>query len=174
MKKVKKVVICCLLVTSFSLSSCQNPDVQWYKTGTYTFYASNNVQHSELFFNDDSSFNIRKISNVDSINKKEKGRWFVKNSFVDDQNGNEADYSILIEWNNCYFENCSWTECIADSIYLNNVCDVFSNSEDILFKNLSGLAMFLRFYESSGDYFAELAFTPSKYETMFYTFILNV
>ena len=76
--------------------------------------------------------------------------------------------------NNCYFENCSWIECIAGCIYLNNESDVFSNSEDILFKNLSGLAIFLRFYESGRNYFAELAFTPSGYESMFYTFVLNV
>ena len=62
-------------------------------------------------------------------------------------NGKEPVTSInTIKIDNCYFENCSWTECIAGCIYLNNECDVFSNSEDILFKNLSGLAMFLRFY----------------------------
>ena len=172
--KYKKSINVITVVASIAVFGCQNVDVQWYKTGTYSFYASNNVQHSELFFNDNSTFNVSKISNLDSINKKEKGRWFVEKPFDLDENGNESDYSVLIEWNNCYFENCSWTECIAGCIYLNNECDVFSNSEDILFKNLSGLGMFLRFYESGRDYFAELVFTPSGYESMFYTFVLNV
>lgn len=80
--KYKKSINVITVVASIALFGCQNVDVQWYKTGTYSFYASNNVQHSELFFNDNSTFNISKISNIDSINKKEKGRWFVENLLI--------------------------------------------------------------------------------------------
>lgn len=160
-----------ILIMTFSLYGCKNYDVEPFYDGIYTVKTINGIDDEDIF-NQNTTIEIsHELLSYEVDYRNDIGTWHHMSLYLSD------DVYLIhyhLTWNNCYFENCSGTECIAGCIYLNNECDVFSNSEDILFKNLSGLGMFLRFYESGRDYFAELAFTPSGYESMFYTFVLNV